>query len=383
LDGGDPVTLCALPGVTSQTPFAGGSWSPGGESIIFSSGGRLFQIPARGGDPDLLFEPAEDEQRQYAIWPQFLPLEDPRRAIVYSAGSGSAAGGWMLMTMDLQPGERRELVPGTQPIYSKQGFLLYGPPTVTEPGLRAAPFSLQTLSFTGDAFPVAATALTASVSDSDTLIYLDASAANDSGLLVWRNRSGEVLESVSQPQPGMDKPALSPDNRQAAVVSTEGGDTQIWIQDLGRRTKTPLTFGGTNQDPAWPSSGRDVAYASASAGGFRLESKSADGTGEAAVLAESQNLLLNPHWSSDGRYLLYQRAQGRSFDIVYQQIAEDGSSSEPMTLLGTAANEHIPKLSPDGRFLAYASNESGQDEIYVRTFPDGGGRLPASLDGGT
>ncbi len=112
--------------------------------------------------------------------------------------------------------------------------------------------------------------------------------------------------------------------------------------------------------------------------------KAADGTGEAAVLVQSGNPLLAPDWSRDGRYLVYEEVDPETLaDIRYIQLETGGSASEPVTFVATPAAERSPKLSPDGRFVAYLSNESGRYEVYVRPFPEGAGKSQVSVNGGS
>ncbi|MDA1236314.1 MAG: hypothetical protein O3A53_16140 [Acidobacteria bacterium] len=180
-------------------------------------------------------------------------------------------------------------------------------------------------------------------------------------------------------------PALSPDGQRVAVTSSESGNPDIWVHDLIRSTKTRLTFdAGPERTPAWSPSGDEIVYWLQGADGSSLLRKTADGTGEAVVLVEAKDFLPSPDWSRDGRYLAdSERNAQTGYDIRYFQFASDGTVSEPVTFLGTPAGESTSMLSPDGRFLAYVSNESGRTEVYVRPFPDGAGRWQASVEGGT
>ena len=117
--------------------------------------------------------------------------------------------------------------------------------------------------------------------------------------------------------------------------------------------------------------------------GDTLMRKSADGTGEAVVLVESESILYGPDWSHDGRYLVYTENNSETGrDIRYVELGSDGAASEPVTFLSTPANEDRHQLSPDGRFLAYVTNESGRTEVYVQPFPDGAGKWQVSVNGG-
>ena len=378
LDGGDVVTLCKLP-TSGSAAFAGGSWSPDGEVIVFSSGLSLYEVAAVGGDPKLLFDTGTGG-RTLSLAPHFLPSGGGPQAIAYTI-----ANTLMVEVMDLESGESRELVPGSDPQYCRDGYLLYSPPDYRDVGLRALPFSLETLSPTGQAFPVDGSGQFPSVSRDGTLVYLDA-PPNRSRTLVWRGRDGALLEMVGQPQRDMRSPSLSPDGRRVAVVLTESGKRDVWVHDLVSATKARLTFQARSFfQPTWSPSGREVLYESRGDGGARVETKPVDGTGDAVVLIEGKGVLANPAWSPDGQYLVYQGpGQGTTkSDIHYLERQANGAASEPVTIVNTPATERVPKVSPDGRFLAYLSNDSGRDEVYVRPFPSGAGRWQASVDGGT
>jgi Tol biopolymer transport system component len=378
IDGGSPIKLCELP---ARTNFYGGTWSPDGERIVFSSGLQLYEIAARGGQPQLLFD-ASGEPRPVSRDPHFLPTSGGPPGLVYSAANTPADR--RIAVLNLETGERRELGPGTGPVYSQDGYLIHGAANADEPGLWALPFSLGTLEPTGDAFPISTAGFTPSVSRDSTLAYRDQAEVGALETLVWRSRAGELLETVGQPQALIGQPALSPDGQRVAVRSGESSDFDIWVHDLTRSTKTRLTFEDvTEANPAWSPSGREIVYRIAGLP-ERIMRRAADGTGEAVALVEAEGQLYMPDWSRDGRYLVYRegRTETRS-DIRYVELGADGTTGEPVTFLDSPADESAPKLSPDGRFLAYASDESGRPEIYVRPFPSGDGKWQASVNGGT
>ena len=194
----------------------------------------------------------------------------------------------------------------------------------------------------------------------------------------------DSTEAIGQPQPGMLSPALSPDGQRVAVWSNESGNPDIWIHDLVRSTKTRLTFDeGAELNPMWSPSGGEIAYSLSRNPEWRLMSKTADGTGEAVVLVEGDHRLSANDWSTDGRYLVYSELiPEASDDIRYVELQSDGEATEPVTFLGTPASERGAELSPDGRFAAYHSSESGSLEIYVGPFPDGAGKWQVSVNGG-
>ncbi len=375
IDGGSPLTLCRV----EPQSFLGGTWSPDGERIVFSSGLRLYAVTSRGGQPRLLFD-ASDSPRPVCIYPHFLPPDDAPKGLVYSAAV-APSDRWVAV-LNMETGERRELGPGSGPVYSRDGYLIHGAANRDEPGLWAWPFSLKTLETTGDAFPISTDGFAATVSYDGTLAYLDRPVTADS-TLVWLSRKGERLETVGQPQPNLTGLVLSPDFKRVAVTSRESGNYDIWVHDLPRSTKTRLTFEDqVEAAPTWSPSGEELAYRFVGARGGIMR-RAIDGTGDAVPLLESDVGLLTPDWSRDGRYLVYDETNLETKgDIRYIEFGADGATSEPVAFSATSAFEHTPRLSSDGRFLAYVSNESGRDEVYLRPFPEGEGRWQASVNGG-
>ncbi len=177
---------------------------------------------------------------------------------------------------------------------------------------------------------------------------------------------------------------LSPDGQRVLTSSAEGGSGDIWVHDLVRSTKTRLTLDpDTEMQPTWASSGREIAFRQNGAGGQRILRKAADGSEEASILVKDRRLVGAPDWSHDGRYLAFHTLSETNLrDIHYVRIEASGDVSEPIEFIGSPGDERAPKFSPDGRFVAYVSSESGRNEIYVRPFPSGSGRWQASATGG-
>jgi dipeptidyl aminopeptidase/acylaminoacyl peptidase len=227
------------------------------------------------------------------------------------------------------------------------------------------------------------------VSQNGLLAYQSGSARLGTEL-VWFDRSGKQLGKVSERERYSD-PRLSPDGKRLAVTA---GDplTNIWVFDLGRGTKTRLTFDdATHNFPAWSPDGSRVAFASfvgpaagASIGGS-LHAKPSNGTGgDELVLAGEKGVgLAYPQWSPDGRYLLYERSAGPSGASVWAVPLSGDKKPIPVAQPQSPQNNVFSaRISPDGRWLAYTSNDSGRQEIYVAPFLGGGGRWQISTNGG-
>ena len=204
--------------------------------------------------------------------------------------------------------------------------------------------------------------------------------------LGWVDRNGKVEKTIGQPQEAMRRPALSPDGRRVAVTGTDGGNTDIWIHDVERGTKTRLTFDpAQDTSPAWSPSGDQVAFNGDRESGAAMGdifAKAPDGSGE------EQRLVAGPlpegvaDWSPDGRYLIYRvRDPGSDTeqDQWYVSLTGDG---KPTPFLQTQFRETESQFSPDSRYVAYMSNESGRFEIYVKPFPGGEGKWQVSVNGG-
>lgn len=387
IDGGSPLTLAGLPTVGYQS-FGGGSWSPDGERIVFSSGLRLYEVPSRAGSqPQLLFD-AGDDPRPYFSSPHFLPVGDGPPALVYDARAiRDVTADRMLAVLNLDTGARRELVPGSGAVYSADGYLLHGYTSNRSPGLWALPFSLQTLEPVGEDLLIRADGGTVSVSIDGTMTYLDRKSPEMAmKTLVWRRRgNGEIIDRVGQPQAGLREFALSPDQRRVATTVDEPSD--VWIQDLTSGVVTRLTLEPAYEYlPSWTPSGDDVSYSATSPGSpSHLMYKAADGMGEPSLLVEEDYPTTTADWSRDGRYLVFNApsGEGTTEDIRYVELRAVGPPFQAKTFLSTPANESAAKLSPNGRFIAYVSDESGQREIYISPFPSGTGKRPVSSNGGT
>ena len=202
--------------------------------------------------------------------------------------------------------------------------------------------------------------------------------------MVWRDRHGAKLGTIGQPQPDLMKPELSPDGSRVLVRSTETGNWDIWVHDVARGVKQRLTFDPANDDlPIWLPKGDRFFFASNRRveGGFDIYVQSADGASEAEPLVASPRSEYPFDWSADERYIIFDR-QGEGMDVHYLQRRDDGSGYESIPFLTDSFATRAPKLSPDGRYLAYESDESGRPEIYVQPFPQGGRKVQISVNGG-
>ena len=371
--GGPASIICS----TGQD-FIGGTWSQDDSSIVFSSrsegggGFGLYEVPAQGGTAKPLFEPEEPKQQLAQVLPHFLPNQGGNRGLVFVRGSRLNSE---IVVLDLESGRQDALTPGDQPVYSPTGHIVYQ----SENALWALPFSAETLRATGEPFPVSGSGSAPSVSSDGTLVYLH---GDETGLqqLIWRNRAGEKLGTIGAPQPEIIGPVLSPDGSQVVVRARENDNTDIWVHEVARGLKRRLTFDPADEwRPTWTPGGDKISFSSNRGGSQDVFIKPADGSGEAEPLLSNPGAEFGYEWSADGKYLVGS-GQGK---LWYLRAQGGGSSFEKVMFFDTPFNAVSPDLSPDAKFLAYESNESGQYEVYVQPFPQGGAKSQVSTDGGS
>ncbi len=353
----------------------GASWGSQG-MIIFvpTRNSALQKVSDTGGasQPLTRFVKEEDSHR----WPEFLPSGE---AVLFAAfRGGSNWNNAQILVQSVVTGERRDLVQGgTHPRYAPSGHLVYAQGGT----LMAAPFDTQRLAVTGAAVPVQEGVLQStfsgaaqySFSATGSLVYVPVSVQATQRRLVWVSRSG-VEQPVAAPARAYRGPRLSP-NGQEVAVAVEGQETEIWLYNLSRDTLTRLTFqGSTNYNPNWTRDGKRIVFTSIGQG---LRWQPADGSGGSEVLSELGGYPNS--WSPNGQLLAIDGGTSSTgVDIVVLRLGDHKVEQ----FLATPFNEGAAQFSPDGRWLAYVSNESGRFEIYVQPYPGPGGKLQISTDGG-
>ncbi len=373
--GGGSTTTVAI-GVGEIRGRGGISCGPGGRIVYSSGGGGIGEVSARGGDGhDILLPDGETEADLHE--PSFLPdggllfvahrvPEGPDTIAVFADGTRK----------NLLQIEAQSLA---NPVYSPTGHIIFRRAR-SKTGLWAVPFSLSALEVTGEPFLITPEGSLPSVANDGTLLYVHGAM---SGLhqLVWVDRDGAIGEAVGQPQTGIAAPALSPDGSRVAVMGQEGEIGNIWVYDIVRRTRTRLTFGtATDWDPAWTADGKHVVFWDGTT--RALSMKAADGTGETVRLVP-QNLVDSgvPSISPDGKWMAFWAKPTPQQEDVWYMSLEGQRGPEP--ILASEFVEDTPRISPDGNFLAYSSDESGKREVYLTRFPGGEGKWQVSVEGGT
>jgi serine/threonine protein kinase len=384
--GGAPITLAQV------ERSRGASWGPDG-TIVYSRSiyTGLSRISASGGDPQPLTELDEAAGEQSHRWPQWLP---GGKAVLFSSlveGGQFVFEDAAIEVVIVATGERKVVHRGGYyPRYVPTGHILY----VHEGTLFALPFDVDKLEATGSQMPVLEGLETNAgqgsaqyaVSDNGLLVYLEGANELEPFPIVWADREGR--SQTLWGAPGIyGTPRLSPDGNRLAVSVQRGSNWDVWVYDLERDVATRVTFGEAyDADPVWSPDGRWIAYEGEIDGVDGIFRKRTDGTGDAEMLMEpgKQTFPAPQSWSADGRHLAIQSAgEGGQTDIWILPIDEDGGAGEPEAFAKTQFEENSPSFSPDGRWLAYNSSETGRPEVFVASFPAGGGKWQVSDGGGT
>jgi Tol biopolymer transport system component len=371
LAGGEPVTLLDE---LQWSSVLFGSWGQDNH-IIFDGNLGLRRILADGGDPKIIV--TSDAEKGH-IWPRFPYYLPGGKAIIYTLGSWTEV-------IRLDSNQRKILLENAiWAQYVASGHLLF----LRNQSLMAAPFDIERLEVTGPAIPVVENIRRdasrfvpqMTISDTGTLAYAVASSELDKATLVWVDRQGqiEILDETPRDY-RFNRLRLSPDGRQIATqVTVEGAKPQVYLFDIARHMLVQFTTEGMNTNPEWSPDGKRIAFLSERDGGSGLYCKYVDGSGPAKLLTSGSCFPCS--WSYDGKFLACMSQNPGTVDDIW--ILSLDSDSEPQPFLNTKSWEDNPRFSPDGRWIAYASSESGQYEVYVRQYPEGGRKIRISGEGG-
>ena len=377
VQGGNPLPLA-----DAASYVTGASWGENGAIILAAAYGvkGLTQVPETGGS---LNPVASNESGSAALrWPHFLP---GGRAILFTAYQRNVEDS-RIMVRSLKTGEEKILVDGgTDGRYVPTGHLVYA----RQGNLYAVPFDLERLEVRGPPGPVLQGVLQSvegiahyAFSNQGTLAYIRGSVGvAEERDLVWVDRSGKE-QSLGVPQRSYFNPRLSPDGKRIALV-IQGANDEIWTYDISNRKFNRLTFQGRNITPVWTPDGKRIVFRSDRGGNGRLNLfwLPADGSSGAERLTVSDNNDAPNAFSPDGKSLIFGRILPTSGSDLW--ILPFGSKGKPFPLLETRFSEGFATFSPDGRWFAYQSDESGQNEVYVQRFPGPEGVWQVSTDGGT
>jgi len=378
----------------ADAPEPRGMWWAEDDRIVFAPHYRagLMRVSSFGGSTEQLTTLRDGEISHR--FPQVLPGGG---AVLYTASTEVNIGlGSTVMIQPLPSGQPR-LVQGGAYFgrYVRSGHILY----VQNDGLHAVPFDARRLQVTGpagltlDAVESDSTRGSAqlTVASVGTMVYVRGTNRFGPRPMAWLDRAG-TLASLRTIPADWSNAAFSPDGTRVAMDLRSGNDTNIHVYDLERNTLTPVTSEPTNEDfPVWTADGSRLVYRSfrsaTDPSGYAIMWKHADGSGDAQVLVRSEIPLRPGSWHPTRNILAYAAtASVNNDDLMILPVEGDEAggwrAGTPTPYIRTSARERAPQFSPDGKWLAYASNESGRDEIYVRPFPGPGERVTVSSEGG-
>mgnify|MGYP003868594867 CR=1 FL=1 len=372
LQGGAPVELVEIVGGPSSA-----SWGTGGVIVFSPSDGArgLLRITDSGGDAQVIASPAGTEETAYR-WPEIMP---DGGAVVFTVmrNSGSAIVAELLKT-----GERRVIIEGgADARFLSTGHLVYR----SAGSLMAVAFDPRRVETAGVPIPVIedlrygeSGAGVYGVSSSGTLVYAKGGLVQPTQRFVWVDRTGEA-EPLAAPTRSYNQFSLSPDGREIALQIPTGTRNDIATYDIERKSLTRLTFELNNSFPFWTPDGTRVTYQRRSGPAIVFQ-KLANGGGAEEQLTQVANSGSPQAWSADGKELVsIRRILGGGAEVWVTPMA-DVSKARP--ILKTRSTVEQARVSHDGRWLAYISNESGRWEVYVQPFAGAGGKWQISTEGG-
>jgi serine/threonine-protein kinase len=370
VDGGSRTVLAHM-GFISP-PAAGAAWRRDG-TITFCTGTTgLVDVPAGGGDVSTRLDPGEGEGDFHNV--NGLPGD---RGFIYAIHRDEGIDTIGL----LSGGERRTVLqlPGKNlwnPVYSPTGHILSSVGGLIGEELWAVPFSLNRMEATGDPFLVDEDGTAPSLSADGVLVYGRVRPPGETQL-VRVDRSGREVELLGEPGMGHRSPAFAPDGQRVAFSIEEDGNRDIWIFDITTASKQRLTFEPTPEDnPTWSPLGDRIAFNTDLLDLSRIFIKRTDGAGAAQPVTRG----VHPAFSRDGRSLVLAVFEEDLASDIFRLDLENEAG--PELFLDEGFWDFSPRLSPDGRYLAYDANSSGNMEIYLRPFPGGEGKWQVSGPGG-
>ncbi len=372
LSGGTPVVLA------DASDNRGGTWNKQG-SIVFTAITTvgLSLISENGGPVKMITKPDSTKNERTHRWPSFLP---DGKHVLFTVGLISSPDYYENATIDvvdIETGARKKLLNDASTArYINTGHILFSRSGV----LYVVPFNANNLEITGQPLPAVegvyselTTGITNyMVSDNGTLAYIPGAVEGESRKIIKIGMNGEttILDSVGH---AYLEPQLSPDNKKIAVVIRNGEDFDIWIFDIQRKTLSRLTFGGLNRTPHWSPVGKSIAFMKRKKDGkIGIYLKPYDGSGEEEEIYNGDIRLYLDEWTGDGNYLIVDNLTlGAQSDLL---IIPFKGNKKPWKFLDSPNDEYEASISPDGKWIAYLTNESRTYQIYVRSFPNKEGK---------
>jgi serine/threonine-protein kinase len=374
ITGGAPVPLATI-----ESPM-GASWRD--DTVVFAQDKGIFRVPATGGTPEIM---ATRDGAELLSSPQLLP---GGQAVLYTKASAGSANDGEIVIEQIATHARTVVLRGgmdARYLATGSGYLVYS----RSGEILAVPLDLATLKVTGTPVSLVAGIREAllpfgvghfGVSTTGTLVYVSGTTDSQSQLM-WVDMKG-VQQPITPDRGGYSYLRVSPDGKWVAFTEAVGGDVDVFVLEWARNSKVRVTKElGAETSPIWSRDSRRIAYSAPGAGGgSNIYVRAADGSGAAERLTTSPNLHVPFAWSKDGETLIFIEQVAGNNDIYALPLTGD---RKPRPLVTSSFDERRPAISPDGKWLAYGTNERGT-EIHVRPYPDvNRERFQASADGGT
>jgi serine/threonine protein kinase/Tol biopolymer transport system component len=387
--GGSAVPICDI----HSNYSSGASWGDD-DSIVFNAFGEpwttLLRVPSAGGRPEAVSTLSEGEVAHR--WPQVLPGAN---AVLFSAfETQGGIDSSNIVAQRLPSGPAKIVLRGAHYArYLRTGHLVYAQGAT----LFAVPFDVDRLEVSGQPVTVVqgvmgfrvSGASSFDVSDSGTLVYVPGQLIGNEVPLLWMRRDGTATPLRAAPRDWRD-PQFSPDGRRLAFYVDDGRQLDIYTYEWARDFTTRLTFDpAVDSNPVWSPDGRTIVFSSSPSAKelANLYWVSADGSGEPHRLTESNDRHFATSWHPSGKYLAFeQQISGQQWDVMILPMEGSGSgwkAQTPQRVLSKIAQRPAAVFSPDGRWLAYTSNESGRAEVFVRSFPGPATAWQVSTSGGS
>jgi serine/threonine protein kinase len=376
ISGGAPVKIC-----DAASGIAGAAWGPD-DTIVFAWF-DLFRVPASGGSPTPLLKVDEQRGERFFRHPSFLPSG---KAILFTIGMADTYShdDAEIGVISIETGKKKILVQGgTSPRYSPSGHLIYA----RAGQLLAIPFDADKLEVTGQPFPVgsglfmsATTGMAAfSISSAGHLVYAAGPEERGTRVFVWVDKDGHKSALPLKPSSYLH-PRLSPDGRRL-TYEVEGASHDIFTYDFARGTTTRMSLDGASHWPLWTPDGRWLTFRSWKTGTMTMWWMPGNQSGPAQLLTNIGSMQSPESWSPDGKTLAFTQMDNpqSGSDIYVLPLDRD---RKPQVFWRTKFSEGSPKFAPNGKWVAFSSNETGQPEVYVRAYPAGEKSL-ISNNGGT
>ena len=392
--GGSPVPICEIPETGS---IIGGAWGTDDQIVISVWRGAMYEVPAVSGTPSVMFPHDPDTEVDYH-WPSLMPnghliFATHWREDVEATGPRP--------TLEVFDGDTRHAVEpasgGSEymPTVTPDGYMVFlrGRQTTSardiaenQPSLWAARFDAASRKFTSEPVLLAANAYIANVSRDGSLLYVEGAGSETIRELGWLDRDGEWLETISKPHPELADPTLAPDDRQIVFHAGQRESGDLWLLDAARGVETRLTFSEADERWArWLPDGKRVAFAARTdmVQDIRVLSIAGSSTShtldiEGVVGREAREFDVTP----DGTRLAVVRDERGRGRLYVTSIAGASGGELELLLPDPQPDVDQPRISPDGRLIAYVVYDSGQPEVFLSRFPEGTGRWQVTLDGG-